>query len=233
MREGISHSGFQSAVEISESESFFDGIRYRYQGFQAPFSERRLVLRIGDSMLLAMATVISIVLTDLVTSAGSNIQLPADRWHWLSPWFAIWAGIAHLNDLYDIPTSYNRTLTAYRVLLTGQLSLLLYLLISFALYPLSTLSALVSLVMAIPAQMVDKALKGMEALYRRGIRYPISYAGAETDVTASFPRSYDDADFIDLIRGSDSRLHRMLRYRFHDLRGDSADNLAVSAKYRF
>jgi uncharacterized protein (DUF169 family) len=34
------------------------------------------------------------------------------------------------------------------------------------------------LVMAIPAKMMDKALRGMEALYRRGIRYPISYAGA-------------------------------------------------------
>jgi uncharacterized protein (DUF169 family) len=41
------------------------------------------------------------------------------------------------------------------------------------------------LVMAIPAKMMDKALRGMEALYRRGIRYPISYAGAEGDVTPS------------------------------------------------
>lgn len=62
------------------------------------------------------------------------------------------------------------------------------------------------LVMALPAQMLPKALKGMEALYRRGIRYPISYAGAETDVTPSFPRSYDDADFIKMIRGSDNRI---------------------------
>ena len=62
------------------------------------------------------------------------------------------------------------------------------------------------LVMAIPVEKMDKALNGMEALFRRGIRYPISYAGAETDVTASFPRSYDDADFINMIRGSDNRL---------------------------
>ena len=62
------------------------------------------------------------------------------------------------------------------------------------------------LVMAIPAQMVDKALKGMEALYHRGIRYPISYAGAETDITPAFPQSYDNADFINMIRGSDNRI---------------------------
>jgi dephospho-CoA kinase len=62
------------------------------------------------------------------------------------------------------------------------------------------------LVMAIPASMVEKALNGMEALYRRGIRYPISYAGAETDVTPSFPQSYDNAHFIKMIRGTDNRL---------------------------
>ncbi len=62
------------------------------------------------------------------------------------------------------------------------------------------------LVMAVPASMVEKALAGMEALYRRGIRYPISYAGAETDVTPSFPQSYDNAHFIKMIRGTDNRL---------------------------
>ena len=46
------------------------------------------------------------------------------------------------------------------------------------------------LVMAIPAGMMDKALRGLEALYRRGIRYPISYAGAEQDLTTAFPMSY-------------------------------------------
>ncbi|MGC8494211.1 MAG: dephospho-CoA kinase [Syntrophobacteraceae bacterium] len=46
------------------------------------------------------------------------------------------------------------------------------------------------LVMAVPADLMEKALHGMEALYRRGVRYPISFAGAETDVAAQFPPSY-------------------------------------------
>jgi len=62
------------------------------------------------------------------------------------------------------------------------------------------------LVMAIPAEMMDKALTGMEALYRRGIRYPISYAGAETDVTHAFPAAYGGAETINMLRGSDNRL---------------------------
>ena len=46
------------------------------------------------------------------------------------------------------------------------------------------------LVMALPSGMIDKALKGMEALYRRGIRYPVSYAGAEADIAGQFPAAY-------------------------------------------
>jgi dephospho-CoA kinase len=54
--------------------------------------------------------------------------------------------------------------------------------------------------------MVDKALNGMEALYRRGIRYPISYAGAETDVANAFPPAYGAAEMINKLRGDDNRL---------------------------
>jgi dephospho-CoA kinase len=46
------------------------------------------------------------------------------------------------------------------------------------------------LVMAIPTSMMTKALAGLEALYRRGVRYPISFAGAEGDVGPMFPSSY-------------------------------------------
>ncbi|MGD8659677.1 MAG: dephospho-CoA kinase [Desulfobacterales bacterium] len=62
------------------------------------------------------------------------------------------------------------------------------------------------LVMAIPVEMMDKALNGMEALYRRGIRYPISYAGAETDLTHAFPAAYGGEDTIHMLRGTDNRL---------------------------
>jgi dephospho-CoA kinase len=62
------------------------------------------------------------------------------------------------------------------------------------------------LVMAIPVEMMDNALNGMEALYRRGIRYPISYAGAETDVTHAFPAAYGGEETISMLRGTDNRL---------------------------
>ena len=62
------------------------------------------------------------------------------------------------------------------------------------------------MVMAIPVEMMEKALNGMEALYRRGIRYPISYAGAETDVAHAFPAAYGAEEMINKLRGSDNRL---------------------------
>ncbi len=62
------------------------------------------------------------------------------------------------------------------------------------------------LVMAIPVGMMEKALKGMEVLYRRGIRYPISYAGTEQDLTTAFPMSYGGIDQMEVIRGKDNRL---------------------------
>ena len=62
------------------------------------------------------------------------------------------------------------------------------------------------LVMAVPAGMMKKALKGMETLYRRGIRYPISYAGAEQDLSTAFPMSYGGMDQLKQIKGDDNRL---------------------------
>ncbi len=62
------------------------------------------------------------------------------------------------------------------------------------------------LVMAIPAGVMEKALKGLEVLYRRGIRYPISYAGAEQDLTTAFPMSYGGIDRMEAIRGKDNRI---------------------------
>jgi dephospho-CoA kinase len=63
------------------------------------------------------------------------------------------------------------------------------------------------LVMALPANVMEKALKGMEALYKRGVRYPISFAGAETDVAALFPPAYSHLeDLVEKIKGNGNRL---------------------------
>lgn len=62
------------------------------------------------------------------------------------------------------------------------------------------------LVMAIPANKVEKALSGLETLYRRGVRYPISFAGVEQDLGGAFPPAYADIGQSEKIRGKDNRL---------------------------
>jgi len=52
------------------------------------------------------------------------------------------------------------------------------------------------LVMAIPRDMMEKALFGLEVLYRRGVRYPISFAGAEGDVGPMFPATYNSMEDV-------------------------------------
>jgi dephospho-CoA kinase len=62
------------------------------------------------------------------------------------------------------------------------------------------------LVMALPPNLVLKAVKGLEVLYKRGIRYPISYAGAESDLSSAYPMSYGGLSQLEFIRGKDRRL---------------------------
>jgi len=59
------------------------------------------------------------------------------------------------------------------------------------------------LVMALPSGYMAKALRGLEVLYRRGVRYPISYAGAEGDLKTAMPVAYTTLEErIEKIRGA-------------------------------
>ena len=76
------------------------------------------------------------------------------------------------------------------------------------------------LAMAIPVGLMEKALQGMEALYRRGVRYPISFAGIETDVAPQFPVSYENLEEI-MSKARGKVLRCWSGYRRHRLRQDN------------
>ncbi len=44
--------------------------------------------------------------------------------------------------------------------------------------------------LALPPELLPKMLTGLDMIYRRGVRYPIAYAGAEADFTPSWPAAY-------------------------------------------
>lgn len=59
------------------------------------------------------------------------------------------------------------------------------------------------LVMALPAGHMEKALRGLEVLYRRGVRYPISFAGAEGSLDTALPVAYTTLEErIEKVRGA-------------------------------
>lgn len=63
------------------------------------------------------------------------------------------------------------------------------------------------MVMALPPDRMPKALAGLEALFRRGVRYPISFAGAEGNLIDQFPMPYKNLDtMMARARGNDQRL---------------------------
>lgn len=62
------------------------------------------------------------------------------------------------------------------------------------------------LVIALPPELMPKALRGLETLYRKGVRYPISYAGAECDMEARFPPAYLNLEeMMGQVRGDGKR----------------------------
>ena len=63
------------------------------------------------------------------------------------------------------------------------------------------------LVMALPPQELRRAVEGLEALYRRGVRYPISQAGAELEVSPALPPAYRELNQrVPRLRGWGGRL---------------------------
>jgi dephospho-CoA kinase len=62
------------------------------------------------------------------------------------------------------------------------------------------------LVMALPPAFLARAVTALEALYRRGVRYPISFAGATADATGLLPPLYLGlAEMKERLRGAEGR----------------------------
>jgi exopolysaccharide biosynthesis polyprenyl glycosylphosphotransferase len=124
----------REATVVTKRRGFFK--RHRYRGFQAPFSERRAVLLLGDTLLVLLAIWGAFLLgqytaTNLPFNVETILTRIISRWYWFPALLGGWWVLAWLNDLYDIPSSTNRTLNIGRVVLTVGMSLLIFLVIFF------------------------------------------------------------------------------------------------------
>ena len=107
--------------------SLLSRIDGRYSRFQAPFSERRLLLGLGDAASMLVAQVLTLWLASQGMYLGLNMRLDQlATWYLLPPILAMWLAVAWLNDLYHVPSSYVKSRTARRIIQTTALSMLVY-----------------------------------------------------------------------------------------------------------
>ena len=121
--------GFEITPSASDKpkSSLLGRIAARYNRFQAPFSERRLLLGLGDAASMLVAQVLTIWIASQSIYLGLNVVLDQlATWYLLPPILAIWLAVAWLNDLYHVPSSYVKSRTARRIIQTTALSMLIY-----------------------------------------------------------------------------------------------------------
>lgn len=90
-------------------------IRSKYQGFEAPFSERRVLLLSVDTLIVFLATRGALLLWQRANGPTFEYSGSSAYWYWFAILLGAWWVLAHLNDLYDIPSSGNKLLAITRV----------------------------------------------------------------------------------------------------------------------
>jgi exopolysaccharide biosynthesis polyprenyl glycosylphosphotransferase len=122
------------ATVVTRNQSAFLK-HFKYRGFQAPFSERRALLVLGDALLALLAVWVAFVMWQYTSDQPFNAAYIRARIsaHWA--WFLIllggWWVLAWLNDLYDIPSSVYKALSTMRVLATCMEGLAIYTVVFF------------------------------------------------------------------------------------------------------
>jgi exopolysaccharide biosynthesis polyprenyl glycosylphosphotransferase len=121
----------------------------RNSRFQAPFSERRMLLGLGDGLSILAAHMITIWFWAFSAQWVPNIPVDvAGVWNHFLPVTAIWIALGWLNDLYHVPSSYVKSRAVRRVIQTSVLALAVYAAI-FSVFPSMPLYYYMGLTLAI------------------------------------------------------------------------------------
>lgn len=120
----IAGNGFAITPADSEKPGLLGRIAQGYGRFQAPFSERRLLLGLGDAASILLAQVVTVWLSGI--SIFWEVDVALEELAMLPALLAVWLAIAWLNDLYHIPSSYLKTRSVRRIIQTTILTMLTY-----------------------------------------------------------------------------------------------------------
>lgn len=131
----VNNQAATAVVTKNRSSSLSSTIKRKYESFQAPFSERRALLVMVDSLLVLLAAGGAFVPWQLRTGRFFDVSYVLASWYMFPAVLGGWWILAWLNDLYDIPSSVDKALTATRVAVVGVLALPIYLVVYFLVPP--------------------------------------------------------------------------------------------------
>lgn len=103
----------------------------KFSQLSLPFSERRVLLVGADLTLVLLSVLGAFFLWQQQSGIIFDKSHILARWYWFPILAGSWMCLSWLNDLYDIPTSYNRTLSAIRIATVGGLVFIIYLFVYF------------------------------------------------------------------------------------------------------
>lgn len=156
--------------------------------FQAPFSERRILLWMGDSVALIAAQ----ALTIWFWAFSANFPVldvldtvdPRSAWFQVLPVGAIWTALAWLNDLYHVPSSYVKSRTLRRVIQTSVMAMAIYAGVYFLL-PVLPLSYFMLLTLGVIGSVTSWRILYTLVFKRNAFRHRVLILGSATRARAA------------------------------------------------
>jgi exopolysaccharide biosynthesis polyprenyl glycosylphosphotransferase len=107
--------------------AFKNRIIDKYQSFAVPFSERKVLLVMGDAFIVLLAVLGAFSLWHQTANTDLDIVTHMrDRWYWFPILLNGWWVLAWLNDLYHVPSSLDKIANARRVATVSAINLVIY-----------------------------------------------------------------------------------------------------------
>ncbi len=124
------------SVQAGGQAVFFPALKNKvartgYPGFVFPFFARWMLLALIDTTLVLLSVGGAILLWRQAAGWPFDMTELSAYGYWFPIILGSWLALAWLNDLYDVPSSHGKALSAMRVVVVGALILAFYLAISF------------------------------------------------------------------------------------------------------
>lgn len=110
---------------------FEQQVARKVQSYRVPFSERRVLLALVDSVLVLCAVWGAHLLWGATIHHQVVLTSLQDYWHWFPVVLGGWWVLASFNDLYDIPSSCDKAASTLRVVTVGVLGLMIFFVIDW------------------------------------------------------------------------------------------------------